>query len=238
MPLCHGLTITVDHVSGSREIELAASTITVLPNGVVHKVASHKARSPAAVVVCVEEDQFSQMTNGATPQEIRLAIGERHLALQRLLQAIAVELKGAKIGASAMIEGLSLQAGAVVAREFCASAAAVVKGGLSPWQLRQVVEFMRQNLATDIMVADIAAISGLSRFHFTRAFKDSTGIAPGQYLKQMRIERACDLLAQTELSIGDVAKHAGYDAPQAFSRLFRQAIGTSPREFRQAHRGE
>lgn len=106
------------------------------------------------------------------------------------------------------------------------------KGGLALWQVRRVQEFIAANLAADVSLAEIAAISGLSQFHFARAFKKTVGVPPHTYQRQLRLERACALLADPRLSILDVSLSVGFDSPQAFARTFRREIGLTPTHFR------
>ncbi|MBA4045652.1 MAG: hypothetical protein C0510_00280 [Erythrobacter sp.] len=236
MPLCDGYDLEVDLGTSSRLIELTPFCISVLPHGLSYRISSASPKADSVLYVCIADTLFGTDQYGLIASDIRPVLGERHIGLQRLLQTIVAEVKAGKVAAPAMIEGLTLQAAAVIAREFGPHSGMLAKGGLSPWQLRQAVEYMKENLAEPITVSAIAATSGLSRFHFTRAFRESAGMSPAQYLKQLRIQRACDLLEITDLAVSDVAKRVGYGAPQAFARLFRQAVGVSPREHRQVRR--
>jgi AraC family transcriptional regulator len=108
------------------------------------------------------------------------------------------------------------------------------RGGLAPWQVRRVQEFIASNLARDVSLSEIAHVSGLSQFHFARAFKKSVGVPPYVYQRRCRIERACSLLADRALSVLDVALSVGFESPQAFARAFRRETGCSPTEYRSA----
>jgi transcriptional regulator GlxA family with amidase domain len=63
-------------------------------------------------------------------------------------------------------------------------------------------------------------------------FKQSTGMPPHQYLAQVRIERARELLLHTSLPIGDIAFCTGFDSPSRFSQFFRQHMRCTPQEYR------
>jgi AraC family transcriptional regulator len=87
-------------------------------------------------------------------------------------------------------------------------------------------------LSADIGLAELADVIGLSRFHFVRSFKKTTGIAPYQYLLRRRIERAQLLLREGSLSIGDIALSVGFKSAARFNRAFRRIVGTTPSAYR------
>ncbi|HEV2605586.1 MAG TPA: AraC family transcriptional regulator [Microvirga sp.] len=111
------------------------------------------------------------------------------------------------------------------------------KGGLAPWQQRRVTEYLADQLTEDVSLEKLAGVAGLSTFHFARAFRQSMGLPPHAYLRRLRVERAKALLSSTDLSVGDIAASTGYDTPQAFARMFRAEVGTSPSAYRRERRG-
>jgi AraC family transcriptional regulator len=112
------------------------------------------------------------------------------------------------------------------------SPAGLRRGGLAGWQVRRTTDFIHANLDKNIGLQDLATIAGLSAFHFARAFKQSVGDPPHRYQTRRRIERACELLAATDLPIIEVAAAVGYEAPQTLTRLFRREMGVTPSEYR------
>lgn len=109
-------------------------------------------------------------------------------------------------------------------------------GGLAGWQERRTVDYLRAHLAEDVNLATLAAIANLSQFHFARAFKRTLGVPPHRFHSLLRLEKAMELLVETELSVIEVALKVGYDSPQALSRLFQRELGTSPSAFRRERR--
>ncbi len=91
---------------------------------------------------------------------------------------------------------------------------------------------MRENVQQDIGLEELAALVGLSRFHFCTAFRLATGRTPYEALRWHRMDRARKLLAEPALRIIDVALAVGYQTPSAFAASFRRAVGISPTEFR------
>lgn len=106
------------------------------------------------------------------------------------------------------------------------------KGGLTPWQLRRCGEIFNSDLAHNHSLTTLAGELGLSRFHFARSFKSSTGTPPHAYLTSLRMERAKMLLTSTNISIAEIALKVGYESSQAFSRVFRKQFHCSPSNFR------
>lgn len=110
------------------------------------------------------------------------------------------------------------------------------KGGLAPCVERRCRELMRERMAEDISLDDLAAEAQLSPFHFARMFKQSVGVPPRVYLTQLRMEKACELLEQTDLPITDIAFEVGYSTNQVLARVFTKYQHMSPTEYRRAIR--
>lgn len=109
-------------------------------------------------------------------------------------------------------------------------------GGLSARARRITRDFLLQNLDHKIDLETLAEQVGLSRFHFTRAFKTSFGIPPYKYLMNLRISTAAELLKQTQTPITMIALEVGFSCPSEFARAFRQAMHCTPRDFRLQNR--
>jgi AraC family transcriptional regulator len=106
------------------------------------------------------------------------------------------------------------------------------RGGLTRRQIRQVIDYMEANLQNDINLGDLAGLLNLSRFHFVRTFKQSTGLPPHRFLMARRIERAKELLAEPGMSITEVSRRAGFHGVTQLTRSFRRLTGTTPSGFR------
>lgn len=104
--------------------------------------------------------------------------------------------------------------------------------GLSARQVKRVTTYMRENIAEDIRLQELAALVNLSRFHFCTAFRVATGQTPYGWLTRQRIAYAKSLLRDRSLRISDVALVVGYETQSAFAASFRKAVGISPTEFR------
>ncbi|WP_198960821.1 AraC family transcriptional regulator [Bradyrhizobium sp. UFLA03-84] len=107
-----------------------------------------------------------------------------------------------------------------------------VSGGLSPGALRRAIERLRSDSLADVSLAALASDAGLSRFHFCRAFKESTGLSPHAWLRQLRLEQAMTMLRTTDVSIALVAARLGYASQGAFTAAFRRLTGETPSDWR------
>jgi AraC family transcriptional regulator len=107
-----------------------------------------------------------------------------------------------------------------------------VKGGLAPWAERRCLEFMRERIAEDVSLDELAAEARLSPFHFARMFKQSFGVPPRVHLTRLRIEKACELLELTNLPVTEIALEVGYSSNQVLARVFLKHMRLSPSDYR------
>jgi AraC family transcriptional regulator len=105
-------------------------------------------------------------------------------------------------------------------------------GGLSSRVLTRAIERLRSDSDADVSLDALASDAGLSRFHFCRAFKESTGLSPHAWLRQHRLEQATNMLRNTDASIVSVAAELGYASQTAFAAAFRRSTGETPSDFR------
>ncbi len=108
-------------------------------------------------------------------------------------------------------------------------------GGLSPRHLRRACDFIVEHLAEDICLDELAELTGLSGKHFARAFKQSTGLPPHQYLIMQRIEAAQRRLVDARASLADIALACGFADQSHFTATFRKAVGIPPGTWRRYH---
>ena len=109
----------------------------------------------------------------------------------------------------------------------------VKRGGLPPHQMRLLIEFMSSRLSDKLRISELASITGLSEYHFIRAFRRETGVTPYQYVLRMRINRASELLRQRPYKcIDEIALLCGFCSGSNLSLQFRRMTGMSPRLYR------
>ena len=106
-------------------------------------------------------------------------------------------------------------------------------GALPQGRLRAVIDYIEDQLDAGPTLEQMAAVARLSPYHFARQFKAATGLPPHQYVIARRVERARHLLqAGTDLSLAEVAAHAGFSDQSQLSRHFKRLIGVTPGHFR------
>jgi AraC-like DNA-binding protein len=104
----------------------------------------------------------------------------------------------------------------------------IVKGGLAPWQLRRVEAMINDRITEDVSLSDLAATVSLSKSHFVRAFRKSTGLPPHKYLLSVRIERTKQLVRKGDMTLTEIGLHCGFKEQSQFIRAFRRLTGVSP----------
>ena len=157
-----------------------------------------------------------------------------------LISQIAVELRRAlrDDGTSSLLLG---SCAAVVAYRVAKEAAGITSlppdsvAPLAPHERSRIAEYIDTHLHRAIRVAELAAILGLSQWHFLRRFHVTEGITPNQYIIKRRVDRASTMLTRTNISVTQIAFEVGM-SPNHFSRSFLKASGVPPAAFRRRRR--
>jgi AraC-like DNA-binding protein len=105
------------------------------------------------------------------------------------------------------------------------------RGGLTTSALRRVLAYIDEHLGERISLGELAREAGISRFHFARQFRLSTGESPMEYLRRVRIERSKRILQNRETTIAEVAATLGFSDQSHFTRIFGRLVGVSPGSF-------
>ena len=103
---------------------------------------------------------------------------------------------------------------------------------LAPAGVRRALEYIHQDPAATPALAELAAVAGLSRHHFARAFRDATGESPVRYVERIRIDQAIRLLRNGSMSLAEIAAATGYSDQSHFTRRFRARTGVTPGRYR------
>lgn len=97
--------------------------------------------------------------------------------------------------------------------------------------LRRARDHADRHYAEPLDLDALAAVAGLSKFHFQRLFTLTYGVSPAAHLSRRRVERAQDLLRVTNLTVTEVCHAVGFSSHGSFSRRFRDLVGETPSEF-------
>lgn len=166
------------------------------------------------------------------------AIGPRLFFFDQAVWDTALKLK-AEVGNSGSCsrqyaEALSLVLMHELTRLERPASAAVrpLRGGLPLWQQKRLMEFIEEHLAEEISLAVLAQLTGLSLYHFARAFTQSFGVPPHRYHMARRMDCARNLLRKLTLSVTEIGIQTGFRETSSFTRAFRRFTGLTPTEYR------
>ena len=157
----------------------------------------------------------------------------RDLPLERLV--LALRDAGVQRGPAGSLVGEMLSSAIafhLIGNHVSGPSAVMHKGGIPKHQLRRVLDYIEGHLEEDLSLSLLAKEAGMSLFHFSRAFRQSSGQSPYQYVLHRRIERAKVLLRGGELTVGEVGLRTGFVQQNHFARLFQKKTGVTPTAFR------
>lgn len=99
-------------------------------------------------------------------------------------------------------------------------------------RLKRVIDLIESKLETELSLDELAAQACLSPFHFTRLFRQATGLTPHRYVMDRRVRLAQEHLGRNRLSLVEIALELGFGSQQNFNRVFRKLTGMSPGQYR------
>jgi AraC family transcriptional regulator len=158
--------------------------------------------------------------------------------LEHLAWALEAELRAEAPADPLYGDSLGLAIAAHLVRRYRTSAPAAREpdGGLSPRQLKRVIEHIEAHVDRRLSLAELAGVAGVSASHFKALFKRSTGLPVHQYVVRRRVERARLLLQERSTSIADVAAQTGFANQSHLARWMRRVAGVTPTDVLRADR--
>ncbi|WP_322924220.1 AraC family transcriptional regulator [Paenibacillus campi] len=155
--------------------------------------------------------------------------------LQHCMENIIAEFRDRRIGHELAVKSLMYRLLALLVRGYVAD--------LSDWRHTEnrmrnverftpILQYIEQHYAEEMTIEQLAELAGLSRFHFSRLFRELTGRTVTEYVNQVRINRAEYLLLNTSMTVSEVAMAAGYNDISYFSRTFKKYRNIAPSEAR------
>ncbi|CDX21568.1 Transcriptional regulator, AraC family [Mesorhizobium sp. ORS 3324] len=186
------------------------------------------------LLVSIDREFAEQAFGGSgfcRPAELPPWIGFRDSTIEAALQTIAAELRCPDPISVTMVESqvALLFVQLVRLRRTYHQPA---KGGLSAFDLKRVMAMIESLSDERPTLADLARELGISRFHFGRAFKQSTGMTPHAFIARRRLEQSAQMLRSTNLSATRIAMECGFGSSSHFTIAFKRAFGANPIEFR------
>jgi AraC family transcriptional regulator len=151
-------------------------------------------------------------------------------SLAQLLEVVRRELEHDREAAKASLATASTILQYEIERH--SGAKRLESGGLTGWQIARVRAFIDKNLHRTICTRDLSAVARRSPAHFSRSFKLTFGETPHTYVVKRRLEKACLLMMTSSASLSEIALSAGFSDQAHLCKLFRQAFGQSPANWR------
>ena len=109
-----------------------------------------------------------------------------------------------------------------------------IRGTFSSRQLLRLEKFIDERLGAQFGISDLAALTKLGPQRFTERFRLTTGISPWQYVQARHVKRAQQLLADRKTALAEIALHLGFSSQSHFTNVFREAVGITPKAYRDA----
>jgi AraC family transcriptional regulator len=228
-----GLRLTVRGAEGELgEVSIADPEVCVLAPRIVHGFTI--AQRTEFVVLCLDRAAWQARAQAVLQRPGRVA--DCHVGRDPFVRTCAERLAAAaRFGAPpdpAWLEAAADDLAVHVAARHGRPPEDARLPALQPDRLQRVLALIDERLAEAMQVRDLAAAVRMSPYHFARLFKQATGQAPHVYITWQRMERAKELLAQSDLPLAEVARHVGYRTQAHFTGVFHARVGTTPRAYR------
>lgn len=98
--------------------------------------------------------------------------------------------------------------------------------------VRKAIDYIKMNYYTKVSITELARLIGIDRIYLSALFKEVVNQSPQNYLLHYRMDKACDLMNNQQLSVSDISHSVGYNDPLLFSKMFKKVKGISPSHYR------
>ncbi len=148
--------------------------------------------------------------------------------------ALKTELESGGLNGTLYVDALKNTLSMHILHRYCAQKPHLrdFEGGLDPGKLQIVINYINDYLNRDLHLAELAKLVQISPYYFGRLFKQSTGLAPHQYVTKCRIKKAKELLKISDLSIAYISQQVGFHDQSHFSKTFGRIVGVTPKKYR------
>src|SRR5215469_3137690 len=189
-----------------RSLELPPGSSSLLPAGLLEGARITRDRPGTATILRIDPALFERgIAEIAKRGKIELA---RHTRLDdqqicRLLTTLDAHLEDGSPGGTLFSESIAVAISAHIAERYGTMSQQLERhrGGLSPLRLNKVLEYIHANISDELQLNTLAEVAEINLYHFARAFKQSIGESPHQYVLRQRIEHAKHLLRDPQVSI-------------------------------------
>lgn len=218
--------------------------VAVIPAGPHWEWGFKGATESDLLPLCVEDAFLREVAESVEVDPDRVEISPLLGARDERIEQIGLMLKeeveaegllGGRLYAESLATALAItliRDHSSLGRTAAKNAARERAGGLSRRALKDAVDYIGDNLEKDLKLTDIARAAHLSPYHFSRLFKQSTGLTPHRYVIERRVQRAKELLCSSTLPIAEIALLCGFANQSHLNRHFKRMLGVSPKALR------
>lgn len=180
-----------------------------------------------------EEEPFRE---GTTIKSCLMVKGKTKRDIANILERILGEHKGNAYGREIMMQFLAMELLVNLSRGLREDweESLRVRDGKVKELVKIGQKYLAENHEVNICISDAAEYVFLSSGYFTRVFKEETGMSPMNFLMQVRINHACEMLEKRDIKVGAIARAVGFASPQRLNAAFKKYMGTTPMEYRKS----
>lgn len=208
------------------------NTVSYLPPNLPHHEVN-ETDIPRYIAIMIHpeflQEQAKAYNNNAIELEKWMVFPSSNELLSAAKRFIS-ECKNSKAGSEILLGALSIEIVHLLLRSMLGLKTTDCNH-VSRIEINRCVEFMRQNLSEKLTLASLACFSGMSVSHFTRIFRQETGLSPIDYLIEMRLEVASRLLLSGNIPLKQIANDCGFSSPAHFSSSFQKKFKVAPSEY-------
>jgi AraC family transcriptional regulator len=223
----------------------STGAIWLSPIGVADNQIAIKAPIPRTLHLHLPASLFRRLADdfnlpGAPAHSIRYAAGVRDEIITQIGLSIISTMTNETAAGRMFVETASAALAARLLQTYAdsGSSKSLKPTAHQPDQarLRRVLDHISMNLDSEIALAQLAEVAGLSVFHFARTFTRAMGVSPSRYVSRMRLEKAMAEIAAGKLPLAEIAFKAGFSSQASFTRAFYRVTGLTPGEYRRHRR--
>ena len=233
------VTIVQERLGRSRRRQFVFGDVVIIPAGTPNLCAHEEPTDDLYVRVdqrLLDEVAAEAGVDGGQV-EITSNFGVQDPTIQHLVEELVRERRSPGLGGPLYVQALVNQLALHLVRHHSQQAPPSPRPVDEPRavddrQLRLALEFIHDNLGSNLSLREVAGVAHLSPHHFSRSFKRATGMAPHQYILRQRVELARRLLSRSRMSIAEVAAHVGFYDQSHLAAHFKRAFGVPPAALR------
>ena len=227
-----------------REERVHRGEVAIIPAGPSWKWGFRGETDSDLLPLCLEDAFLREVARSVQvdPEgmEIVPLLGERDPRIEQIGLLLKEEIEaegllGGRLYAESLATALAISLirdHSSLGRKAARKAARERGGGLPRRALKEVIDYIGDNLEKDLALAEMARVTHMSPYHFSRLFKESTGLTPHRYVIERRVQRAEVLLGSSALPIAEIALLCGFANQSHLNRHFKRLLGVSPKALR------